>query len=235
MSFKAFGVGVVIILSGASGILAAAGCSDDYEIREVPQADGGPPREGGGGGDGSTAPTCPSTEAADTTRFGWKPPTDPQQDKCQADDLTAMREFLVAEPNATNENFRNFVKNRDTTCHDCVFAEASNLTWSPAPTQDGKVVTFNVGACYALVTGKQLCGRAIQNTWDCEFQACALCTTASELPGCRAKARTGVCKPFVDTSVTECASTPNPDMLCGSPFDSIRVQCVTSAADAGKL
>lgn len=27
----------------------------------------------------------------------------------------------------------------------------------------GKVVTFNVGACYALVTGSQECGRAFQN------------------------------------------------------------------------
>jgi hypothetical protein len=233
MTAKLFGVGFVVVLGACVGI-AGAGCGDEYENRVIEPLEGGPPREASTT-DATPAETCPSTVAVDPSRLTWKPPTPPQEGKCQADDIAAMRDFLVQEPNATNEEFLAFVKNRDNLCAECVFADADLQTWPPAPVRAGKVVTFNVGACFALVTGKQLCGEAAQNAWDCGFEACVECTSADELETCRAKARTTTCKGYEDKARNECLGGPSADALCGAPFDSIRVQCVTAAADAGKL
>lgn len=235
MSGKLFGVGVVVVLASIAAGMAGAGCSDEYENRVIEPLEGGAPREGGGGGDATPGETCPVPGPIDPTVLAWKPPTPPQEGKCQADDIAAMRDFLVKEPNATNEEFLAFVKNRDAICAECVFSDADLQTWPPAPVRAGKVVTFNIGACYAVVTGRQQCGQAIQNAWDCEFEACALCTSATELETCRAKSRTTTCKAYQDKSRSECVGVPTGDAQCGSPFDSIRVQCVTSSPDAGKL
>jgi hypothetical protein len=228
-----FGLGILVVVA-AAGVGAAAGCSDDYENRTILPEEGGPPRESGAGGDTAPSATCPSLDPVDESRLGWKPPAPTQEGKCQADDLQAMRDYLITNPSATNEDFRNFVKNRDTTCHDCVFADTKNLQWPPAPTLDGKVVTFNVGACYALVTGKQSCGQAVQHGWDCSFEACLQCTSAGELQSCRTNARNTVCKPYEDKAKAECVGTVNVDQVCGTPFDSIRIQCVTANPDAGR-
>jgi hypothetical protein len=232
MSGKLFGFGVLVVLSGFGFGVAAVGCSDDYENRTVEPLEGGPPREAGGG-DATPGETCPSTTPVDPAKLAWKPAAPAQAGQCQTDDLDAMREFLVQEPNATNEEFLAFVKNRDAICAECIFADADRATWPPAPVKSGKVVTFNIGACYALVTGKQACGQAVQNTWDCEFDACVECTSADELNGCRAKARTGVCKAYDDKTRAECAGAPSADSVCGSPFDSIREQCVGGSSDGG--
>lgn len=232
---RVLGVGIIAITSGLGVAAAGSGCSSDYESREIPQAEGGPSRDAGGGGDATPGERCPRTGAVDPTTLGWKPPTPPQEGKCQADDVTAMRDFLVKQPGATNEELLAFVKNRDGTCADCIFADADLQTWPPAPVKAGKVVTFNVGACYAVVTGLQRCGQAVQNAWDCAFDACLECGSSQALETCRAKARSTTCKAYQDRSNTECGATSSADSVCGSPFDSIRVQCVTSAADAGKL
>jgi hypothetical protein len=231
---KRFGLGLVVAWLAC---LAWPGCKGDYSSIIVPNEDGGRPPTEGGAPPVDAGDTCPTTTPIDLVSLPvWKRPTAPQPGKCQADDVVAMRDYLGANPKATNEEFENFVKNRDTVCHDCVFGDANGATWPPAPVLDGKVVTFDIGACYALVSGKEACGKATQNAWDCEFQACADCTAQSELDGCRARSRSTVCKATFDTSRADCTGIPTgTDSLCGSPFDSIRVQCVTTTVDAGKL
>jgi hypothetical protein len=213
--------------------VVSAGCDEHYASQLIEPLEGGA-RVDAGGGDGATTPSCPSAEV-DPSTLKWRPPTGPQEGKCQADDLVAMRQFLASQPSATNEEVLAFLKNRDPVCADCVFADADLPTWSPAPVKAGKVLTFNVGACYAVVTGLQGCGRAIQNGWDCEFEACAACSSASVLDACRTAARATTCKAYRDESVTACAGVPSADGQCGGPFDSMRVQCVTAAPDAGTL
>lgn len=235
MSVKLFGVGIIVVVSGVGVGIVAAGCSDDYADRVIEPLEGGPPLEGGTGTDATSAESCPSTTPIDPLKLSWKPPTPAQDGKCQADDIAAMRDYLAKEPNATNEDFLAFVKNRDQLCAECIFADADLSTWSPAPVKAGKVVTFNIGACYAIITGRQQCGLAFQNAWDCEFDACVECTSAEELQSCRSKARTTTCKTYDDKTRSECAGLTSADNSCGSPFDSIRVQCVTSSPDAGKL
>jgi hypothetical protein len=230
MKLVGFWMGLVAV--GFFGGAVAAGCTGDHDTRVIPAEEGGPPKEGGPGTAGG--PTCPSDLPVDPKDLVWKPPTPPQTGKCQDDDIVAMKEYLVANPKASNEEFEAFVKNRDTTCHDCIFADADGATWSPAPVKNGKVLTFNIGACYALL-GSNPCGIAVQNAWDCEFEACALCESPSALDTCRVKSRTGVCLAYEDRAHKECVN-PSADEVCGTPFDSIRVQCVTTAApvkDAG--
>lgn len=222
---------VLAMTAAFAGVTAAAlasGCKED-DTQATPTTDAGR--------DGRTPPDpanpngeCPGPVVA--SLLEWKAPTKTKENACQADDLDAMREFLVKEPNATNEDFENFVKNRDTVCHDCMFAESSGATWPPFPMKDNKVVTFNIGSCYALVSGRESCGKAIQNEFDCEFVACAACTTQSDLDTCRKKARTSVCASINAETSKECAGLPvRVDDVCGSIFDSVRVQCISLTAD----
>ena len=230
---KRFGVGLVVM---SLGCLAWAGCKGQYSEMVVPPEDGGRTLTEGGADPVDAGERCPTTTPVETSSLLWKSPTAPQPGRCQADDVAAMRDYLAQNPKATNEDFENFVKNRDTTCHDCVFGDSRGATWPPAPTDNGKVLTFNIGACYALLAGKEDCGKAAQNAWDCEFQACEGCAAPSELDTCRARSRSGVCKSIYQTSRFACANLPNgAEELCGSPFDSIRVQCVSASLDAGKL
>jgi hypothetical protein len=228
-------VGLCIGLVAASGLIAGSqGCKAEDETRFIPDPEGGAPKEGGSG-DTGVGPTCPSTTPVDAMGLAWKPPIAPQADRCQDDDIAAMKAYLAANPNATNEDFENFVKNRDRICHDCIFGDADGTLWPPAPVKDNKVVTFNVGACFAIVTGDQECGRAFQNAWDCGFEACLLCTSPDVLATCRANARTGVCRTYEEKARTKCGPPGAADEACGGPFDSIRVQCVNTASpnDAG--
>lgn len=224
-----------VVVTGALLGSALQGCSSDHGVTVYPDPEAGPPKEGGSG-DGGGSATCPTDVPIDAKTLGWKPPNPPQAGKCQDADIAAFKAYLSANPDATNEDFENFVKNRGATCHDCIFGNADDTTWPPAPVKDGKVVTFNVGACYAIVTGDQNCGRAIQNAWDCGFDACLLCSSPSALTECRTKARTGACLTYEDKVKTACGATTTADEVCGLPFDSIRVQCQTTGtpvADAG--
>ncbi|MDB4935372.1 MAG: hypothetical protein JWP87_2344 [Labilithrix sp.] len=224
MKLVGFWLGLAVVAFVGGGV--AAGCTGDHDTRVIPPEEGGPPREGGPG----TTPgaTCPSDLPIDPKDLVWKAPRSPQEGKCQDDDIVAMKDYLAANPSASNEDFENFVKNRDATCHDCIFADADGATWSPAPVRGGKVVTFNVGACFAIL-GSEACGATVQNAWDCEFEACALCEAPSAVASCREKSRTGICRPYEDRAKTECVNLAV-DEVCGTPLDSIRVQCVRKTA-----
>jgi hypothetical protein len=214
-----------IVLGGVAAGSAGPGCTGDHDTRVIAADEGGLPAEGGR--DGASGPTCPSDIPIDPSSLLWKPPYDPQEGKCQDADVVAMKEFLAANPTASNEDFENFVKNRNKTCHDCVFGDAAGQRWPPAPVRNGVVFTFNVGACYALTTGNQPCGEAVQNAWDCGFEACVQCDSQTSLAGCRATVRSTLCKTYEDKAHALCGA-PSIDEVCGTPFDSIRVQCVTT-------
>jgi hypothetical protein len=230
---RVVGLAVLVVTSGLGAALAGSGCASEHEVRTIPTEEAGA-RETGAADTAPPAEKCPTATPVASSKLEWKAPTPAKEGQCQADDVAAMRDFLSKNPTAKNEEFLAFVKNRDTTCADCIFADADLQTWPPAPVRAAKVVTFNVGACYALLTGRESGGQAMQNAWDCAFEACFDCTSALELEACRAKARTTACKAYDDSSRTECAGLPGTE-VCGTPFDSIRVQCVTPSPDAGRL
>lgn len=227
MKIRAMAMTGALLAAGVGAM--AAGCKDDDPAT--------PPTtttDAGRDGRTSTDPTNPNGDCPGPvvpSLLEWKPPTPTKANACQQDDIDAMRAFLAENPQSTNEDFKAFVQNRDTVCHDCMFGESSGATWPPFPVKDLKVSTFNIGACYALVSGKEGCGKAVQNEFDCEFVACAACTSQGDLDECRKKARTGVCAPINGQTRTECAGIAvRVDDLCGSVFDSVRVQCI--AVDA---
>ena len=234
---RSMGVGFWMGSVVASALALAAssqGCTSGRDTIVYPDPEAGPTE--GGSGDTGAAARCPSDTPVDAKGLAWKPPNAPKAAQCQDDDIAAMKSYLATNPAASNEDFENFVKNRDTVCHDCVFGDADGQTWPPAPVRANKIVTFNVGACYSLTTGNQKCGRAFQAAWDCGFEACFLCSSPNALATCRTKARTGVCATFEEQARTECGAVAAADEVCGQPFDSIRVQCVTTVTpipDAG--
>jgi hypothetical protein len=142
-------------------------------------------------------------------------------------DLTAIQGFLASTPGATNAQLEAFVLSRSQACHDCVFTDASAPSWGPIPMSGGKLVTLNIGGCFALVSGVVPCGKALQNEFDCEFVACADCASSLEFQACQKVAQQGVCKPFVTAIQSACVGVPaTVDDSCGTYVDSIRVQCV---------
>ncbi len=224
------GVSLGGLLAGLLAISAVSqGCDSPRETVFYPDPEAGPPNEGGSSGSAAT-PRCPSDTPVDAKSLEWKPPANPQPGACKDADIEATKTYLATNPSASNEDFENFVKNRDRACHDCIFGDADGQLWPPAPVRAGKVVTFNVGACYAIVTGLQECGRAVQNAWDCGFEACLLCDSASALQACRAKVQTGACAGFEQAARTSCGVAGKVDEVCGAPFDSIRVQCMTTVS-----
>jgi hypothetical protein len=223
-----FALGMVVAVGSMVAGVAGSGCSDDGDnARVIEPLEGGPTKETSTT-DSPSASMCPTEPPFDPTLISYKPPNPPTPGKCSEDDLAAMKNYVFMNPNASNEDFENFVKNTDIPCHDCVFGDADGATWPPAPVKDGKVLTFDVGACYAIVTGSAACGKAVQNEWDCEFDSCALCASITDQTACRPVARANVCQGYQGTSLSACA-TLDGDQVCGTPFDSIRVQCVTLA------
>lgn len=63
----------------------------------------------------------------------WKPPATLQEGRCKDADIAATKAYLAANPAASNEDFENFVKNRDTRRHDCIFSDADGQLGRPLP------------------------------------------------------------------------------------------------------
>lgn len=181
----------------------------------------------GASSSGSTS-TCPVASVA-ASSLPWAAAKALQPNACTTANITSMESWLQANPSATNAQFQSYVQSLSQTCHDCVFTDGNAATWGPVPMSAGSIVTMNIGACFALVSGNAACGKAIQNAFDCELVACADCTTDSALTTCRTQSRSGACAPYVSAIQTSCAGLSSTiDNVCGSLFDSIRAQCVAT-------
>jgi hypothetical protein len=211
---------------------ACVACADGSPSdATAPPSDGGAPDAGSdatcGGDGGAACATCPTTDPVAAADLPWKPPSALQAGQCTTADLTAIQGFLTSTPGATNAQLEAFVLGRSQACHDCVFTDASAPTWGPIPMSGGKLVTVNIGGCFALVSGVVPCGKAIQNEFDCEFVACADCASSPAFQVCQKVAQQGACKPFVTAIQSACVGVPTTvDDACGTYLDSIRVQCV---------
>jgi hypothetical protein len=234
-SFTAItGVVVAVSATGCSSSTTTSTTDEDGGGTTKPKdasADRGPVEEEDAG-----PATCPSTDPVAEADLPWAPPTPTQVGKCSTGDIADFEKFLKDNPSSTNEQFEAHIKTANATCHACIFTDASKPTWGPIPTSGGKLVTINIGACFALVSGKEACGKAIQNEFDCEFVACGDCADDTAFSNCRKKAQTGACKPFIQAIQTGCNGVPaTVDDACGSFFDSVRIQCVSAATDAGDI
>lgn len=241
---KMFALASFTAVTGVVAAVAAAGCSSTTETTTSTEDSGSSttkPKDAST--DRSTVEeedagpsTCPSTDPIAESDLPWAPPTKTQAGKCTQQMLDGFEKFLKDNPNTTNEQFEAEIKKTSATCHSCIFTDANNPTWGPIPTSGGKLVTINIGACFALVSGKEACGKAIQNEFDCEFVACGQCADDTAFSNCRKKAQTGACKPFIQAIQSGCNGVPaTVDDVCGSFFDSVRIQCVSASTDAGDI
>lgn len=239
---KVFALASFTALTGVIALGSAAGCSSSSSTTSGGD-DSGSTVKKDASSDRSSTPvdedagpsTCPSTDPVNAADLPWAPPTATQVGKCTEQNLTDFQAYLKANPSTTNEQFEAYIKSQSAACHDCVFTDASKPTWGPIPTSGGKLVTINIGACFALVSGNTECGHSIQNEFDCEFVACSDCADDTAFQSCQKKSQTGACKPFVQAIQTSCKGVPaTVDDACGSFIDSMRVQCVTmNVCDGG--
>jgi hypothetical protein len=244
---KLFALASVTGLSGLVIAVAAAGCSSTTTIPgDVPDTGATPTDSGKGkettppkGDDDDTTEagpaTCPSTDPVAAADLPWMPPTPTKVGACTQAQLDEFNKFLTDNPTTTNAQFIDHIKKSSpTTCGACVVTDAAAATWGPLPSSNGDLVTINIGSCFSLVSGKEACGKAIQNEFDCEFVACGDCTDDTAFDSCRTKSQKGACKPYVSGIATACNGVPaTVDDACGSFFDSMRVQCVSLTADGG--
>ena len=174
---KLFALASVTGLSGLVVSIAVAGCSSTTTVVDNSATDSGPSATDAGpkkdatppsGDDDDTteagATTCPSSDPVDAADLPWAPPTKTQNGACTQSQLDEFNKFLTDNPTTTNAQFIDHIKkSTPTTCGACVVTDASAATWGPLPTSNGDLVTINIGSCFALVSGKEACGKAIQN------------------------------------------------------------------------
>src|SRR4051812_503568 len=87
------------LLAGSVGL----GCAKDYEARLIPPEEAGATKEAGNG-DVNTSPSCPSDVPVNAKDLEYKPPTPPKLGRCHPEDIAAMKEFLLMNPKATNDD-----------------------------------------------------------------------------------------------------------------------------------
>jgi hypothetical protein len=189
-----------------------------------PSTDASAPDSGDAGYDAAPI-SCAAT--SEPTGLPWAPPTPLQPGKCTTQNVTDMQAYLKQNPATTNEQFEAYVKTQSTSCHDCMFTDGGLPTWGPIPLSGGRVLTQNIGACYAIRSGNVACGKARQNVFDCQFFACATCPDTASFKACETQVLTGACSFLVQAVQTACAGvSPTVDASCGTVFDSVTAQCV---------
>lgn len=230
--------GLLTLLGGLSTFAACSSTEPDVVPRPV--ADAGPsapPTDSGAATDGATIATCPGETPIPEGALPWKPPPPPQPGKCTSEDITFVRNFIRDQPQSSPEALEDALEARNPGCRACVFTDAALPTWGPAPKADGKLLTINIGACYAVLTASTACGKAVQQEFDCEILACtdvdgdgkSDCTSAIEQDACRSLAQKGnACKATFAAVKPACVGAdPSVDKNCGGLTDSMRVLCGT--------
>jgi len=243
----------IVALSSAVALASTNGCldedaamssdaaADDKDVLQpLPKKDTGPDVEEDVG-PARILLCCGDCGGIDATSFPWKPPTR-APGSCTDADVGAMIAFIETTPTATFEQLQESITN--VACRDCVFA-TETTTWAPIVLNAAGtgVVALNVGGCPAILSGKEDCGRKIQQWNDCLDEACVDC---SGFPECPETARKKDCKNAFDamirpTACGDAASAQAAMDACNRPEDKytfiggVRAQCVglSDAGDAG--
>lgn len=240
---KIFALGAYAGITGLIMTVGAAGCSssstspadtaDTGTDQKSPKPPTAPPDPGDGG---ETGPACPTTAAIDTSAYPWKPP-EIELGKCTTTDLTTFVNYLDANSTATYADWKS-KSGVSATCAGCLFG-ADGATWHPFVEQNGDLAELNVGGCIQIASGKEACGKAYQNWFDCRFEACADCPDdQNTLSKCLSAASKGACKAANDNVITQCGQdiTNYQDACSGDKFvfeGAIKAQCIAGLTNDG--
>lgn len=244
MASKLFALAGFTGLTGLVFTVAAAGCSssttssaggDDSGTTgdAKPKTDASKPDADEGD---TGAATCPTTDAIDTSAYPWKPP-EIELGKCTTTDLTTFVNYLDANSTATYADWKS-KSGVSASCAGCLFG-ADGATWHPFVEQNGDLAELNVGGCIQIASGKEACGKAYQNWFDCRFEACADCPDdQNTLSKCLSAASKGACKAANDNVITQCGQdiTNYQDACSGDKFvfeGAIKAQCIAGLTNDG--
>lgn len=211
MTKKLFALASVTALTGVVAAASAAGCSSTTTVvddagssgssGEAGKTEAGKTDTGTSSGEDSGPAVCPTTETIDATTFPWKPPTR-APGSCTDNEVDAMISFIEKTPSATFKQLQDSITNA--ACRDCVFAKETT-TWAPIVLNSAGtgVVALNVGGCPAIVSGKDDCGKAIQQWNDCLDEACVDCAEGDSAAAqkCATAANKKACKKAFDDVV----------------------------------
>lgn len=241
---KVFALASVTALSGLMISMVAAGCSSTTTIDPVDSStDNFVPKNDSGRPDTAVdedtgTPTCPSTDPIDTSDEVFKTPTPAVVGACTEADLKAM-EDVVAKGNI--QALADLGANVSATCKACAFTANGDTaaTWGPIVSNVtiGGTATdiFNTGACLAIVSGNEACGKAYAAFNDCNDFACKDCAS-SAVQACQTKAAQGACDPQraavvstcganITTYLNQCqAASEKGCTICGGPDSDIQYQ-----------
>jgi hypothetical protein len=234
--------GSLVVGCGTSSVSSSPGDAGSVSTAATPPPAPTPPPPADAGLDArdadadaevAEASTCPVPGPSAASALPWKSPKPVQAGACTEADVLAIDQYLLTTPEATKQDLETFILGRGQACHDCAFGQADAGTWSPLQ-RTATSYFANVGGCFALLSGRDGCGKAIQNEYDCEQVACAACRDASlvadpDASPCTKLTQSTTCKDYVMAiaSAAGCMGvSPTVDDACGTVTKSIRVQCV---------
>ncbi len=228
-----------IAIAGVSSLVVAMsyGCSstttivDNGDTGIPPQGDGGPIKKDTGIGND----TGPQPEGGpgvcgplDTTSYmprAYSPPSGAHQKKCTTLNLT---DYVSCITKADKTKCAQFTMGMAAAaCGSCIETQATDATWGPLVSPDGKSLSFNVPGCLDLVVPATKCGKSLDASYGCQDASCSACdtTTTPNFSACVTSSLKKQCKTFGDIVTTECAKqfgdSAGPDINNCFPDNSI--------------
>lgn len=235
---KLFALASVTALTGLIATVAASGCSSTT-IAEGPVAETGSPDVKTSPKEASVIPDdapssteCKGAIAVDVSMLPWKAPNI-ATGACSEKELADFVKYIDANQNAKFADWKKSVANM--ACSDCIFGKEADPKWKPLlEDAKGQLIEIDVGGCIQIASGKEACGKAYQNWFDCRFEACNDCPQGdtAALQKCLGAASKSACKKAFDDVSTVCGDTTVADAETACNGDKfvfegpIRAQCI---------
>ena len=157
--------------------------------------------------DGDSFPPPTACGPVDTTGYtprAYSPPSGKHQNKCTTQNLTDYVSCITGADKTKCAQFG--MGMAAATCGACIETQATDATWGPLVSPDGKVLSFNVPGCLDLVVKNTQCGKSLDASYGCQDAACSACdtTTSPTFSTCVTSSLKKQCKTYGDTVTTAC-------------------------------
>lgn len=228
---KLFALASVTALTGLVVAVASTGCSSSSSTSDpAPATDAATdaPKPKPDSGEVDSGPqVCPIPGPVDTSVLPFKGPKTPVEGACTSDDLKAIEAAIEKNSNITLEQIKAAVGEP---CKACGWGDDSGEKWAAivegvkAGSETRTVV--NTGACMALVSGSDDCGKAFAEWSACLNFACNDCTDQASDDECSsAVQQDGAACNAQTKALSACGDDPNVHIkACGAFGDSLNVK-----------
>lgn len=222
----------LITVTGLTGLVAsttASGCSsddntgataadggEDSNTKDVKAKDVTSVEEDSGGTGNCPAKDFTYSEKAieDEAKGAWKPPVQ-TKGACTDDEIKTFAKNLDSASETTPID--DFAKGLSAGCKACMFSTSTDNNWQlvvAIPGTDKTAGFLNFGACHAIETKKDACGKSYQYNQFCVNSACAECDASSDQQCLQTVwGKDGACAKIDEAVNTDCGDTT--DSICG--------------------